>query len=115
MMGSTSSSVAALPSCRYGAESVIPRSAGVSNAHEGLGSPSMSSCATSGHGPLVTHVPTSCRSTPPVVSEEPTGPARLSVALPLPESVFHGPLWQLGQPVCMKNLSPLLPGGPAAG
>ena len=104
--GRTSSSVAALPSCRYGAESTSPRSAGVSKAQAGRGSPSRSWCATSGHGPPVTHVPTSWRRTPPVVIEETMGPSRASAGLPLPESVFAGPLWQFAQPTWLNTLSP---------
>src|ERR1700735_3271574 len=106
MNGKTLSSVGALPSWKYGAESVSPRSAGVSHAHEGRGSPCRSSCATSGHGPEVTQVPTSCRRTPPLVTDETTGPPSVRSEFPLPESVFAGPAWQVGEAACRKILLP---------
>ena len=46
-------------------ESVSPRNAGVLNAHAPRGCPYTSWWATSGNGPDVTQVPTSCNSTPP--------------------------------------------------
>ena len=70
-------SVAALPSCRYGAVANTPRSVGVSKSHAVRAWPSTSVAGRSGCRPLA-QVATLCRS---------TGPARSSVGLPFPLSV----------------------------